>query len=69
MQRRQDLPAQLANTRPSGFWARRPLLEDLVFSLTLPPTAWGFRRKFMQRNKTKCEVLSESAAKSVSGLS
>lgn len=54
MQYHRDLPAQLRNTSASGFGARRPLLEDLFFfPLTLPPPAWGFRRKFMRKNKTK----------------
>lgn len=42
--------------------------QTFFFPHTLPP-AWGFRQEFMQRNKTRCDVLGESVAKAVPGLS
>lgn len=41
------------------------MLADLGVISTLPPTAWGFRRKITQRKKTKCKFLSELTEKAV----
>lgn len=45
MQRHRDLPAQLRNTNASGFGARSPLLEDLVFSSHTPTPCMGIQTK------------------------